>query len=186
MLPRGARSSVVRSDAKGNHHGPPCIRDGGREAGRPPPGSGCPGGRGASLDYALQYALERKQFGRQLADFDATQAKIANMAARVAASRSSILDVGERLQAVREGGVDTGAGADSLAVLAAGAKLLASETAMYASDEAVQIFGGYGYMRDYPVERLMRDAKGTEIFEGTSEIMRVVIAREIIRAASDD
>ena len=56
---------------------------------------------------------------------------------------------------------------------------------MYASDEAVQIFGGYGYMRDYPVERLMRDAKGTEIFEGTSEILRVVMAREMIRAAGE-
>ena len=78
-----------------------------------------------------------------------------------------------------------GTGAEDLGARAAGAKLLASETAMYATDEAVQIFGGYGYMRDYPVERLMRDAKGTEIFEGTSEIMRVVIARAILQAARD-
>lgn len=139
----------------------------------------------ASLDHATRYALERKQFGRSLADFDATQAKLANMAARIAGARANILEVGERLQAQRAGAPDLGAGPDALAVRAAGAKLLASETAMYASDEAVQIFGGYGYMRDYPVERLMRDAKGTEIFEGTSEIMRVVIAREIIRAASE-
>jgi alkylation response protein AidB-like acyl-CoA dehydrogenase len=63
------------------------------------------------------------------------------------------------------------------------AKLLASRTAMWVTDEAVQVFGGYGYMRDYPVEKLMRDAKGTEIYEGTSEILRVVIAREVLAAA---
>jgi alkylation response protein AidB-like acyl-CoA dehydrogenase len=63
------------------------------------------------------------------------------------------------------------------------AKLQASTTAMWVSDEAVQIFGGYGYMRDYPVEKLMRDAKGTEIFEGASEILRLVIARDVIAAA---
>jgi acyl-CoA dehydrogenase len=61
------------------------------------------------------------------------------------------------------------------------AKLSASEGAVWTTDEAVQIFGGYGYMRDYPVERLLRDAKGTEIYEGTNEIMRVVIAREVLR-----
>ena len=60
------------------------------------------------------------------------------------------------------------------------AKLAASEAAVWTADEAVQIFGGYGYMRDYPVERLLRDAKGTEIYEGTNEIMRLVIAREAI------
>jgi alkylation response protein AidB-like acyl-CoA dehydrogenase len=61
------------------------------------------------------------------------------------------------------------------------AKLVASAAAMWVADEAVQIFGGYGYMRDYPVEKLMRDAKGTEIYEGTSEILRLVIARELLR-----
>ena len=61
------------------------------------------------------------------------------------------------------------------------AKLGASEAASWVADEAVQVFGGYGYMRDYPVEKLMRDAKGTEIFEGASEILRVVIARELLR-----
>ncbi|HSG47542.1 MAG TPA: acyl-CoA dehydrogenase family protein [Longimicrobiales bacterium] len=137
----------------------------------------------ASLDHSVRYSLEREQFGRPLADFGATQAKLANMAARISAVRASLHEVGERLQAQRGGVMDSEVGTEALSARAAGAKLLASETAMYASDEAVQIFGGYGYMRDYPVERLMRDAKGTEIFEGTSEIMRVVIAREIIRAA---
>jgi alkylation response protein AidB-like acyl-CoA dehydrogenase len=136
----------------------------------------------AALDHATRYALERRQFDRYLAEFGATQAKLANMSARITATRAAILELGELLQA-GEDPAGGRSGADSLVARAAGAKLLASETAMYASDEAVQIFGGYGYMRDYPVERLMRDAKGTEIFEGTSEIMRVVIAREIIRAA---
>ena len=63
------------------------------------------------------------------------------------------------------------------------AKLTASESAMWVADEAVQIFGGYGYMRDYPVEQIMRDAKGTEIYGGTNEIMRVVMAGEILRKA---
>jgi alkylation response protein AidB-like acyl-CoA dehydrogenase len=139
----------------------------------------------AALDHSTRYSLEREQFGRALAEFGATQAKLANMSARIAAVRATVHEVGRRLEARRRGGADAGVGSDALHARAAGAKLLASETAMYATDEAVQIFGGYGYMRDYPVERLMRDAKGTEIFEGTSEIMRVVIAREIISAARD-
>jgi alkylation response protein AidB-like acyl-CoA dehydrogenase len=63
------------------------------------------------------------------------------------------------------------------------AKVTATETAVWITDEAVQIFGGYGYMRDYPVEKLLRDAKGTEIFEGTNEILRLVIARDVIGAS---
>jgi alkylation response protein AidB-like acyl-CoA dehydrogenase len=90
------------------------------------------------------------------------------------------------LEAVRGGEPDGATGADALPAAAAAAKLAASEAASKAADEAVQIFGGYGYMRDYPVEKLMRDAKGTEIYEGTSEILRVVIAREILRAANED
>ncbi|MDT8341418.1 MAG: acyl-CoA dehydrogenase family protein [Longimicrobiales bacterium] len=139
----------------------------------------------SALDHATRYSLEREQFGRPLADFGATQAKLANMAARIAGARAALHEVGRRLQGVRDGVPDEGTGADALSARVAGTKLLASEAAMYAADEAVQIFGGYGYMRDYPVERLMRDAKGTEIYEGTSEVMRVVIAREIIRAARE-
>ncbi len=139
----------------------------------------------AALDHATRYSLEREQFGQPLAEFDATQAKLANMSARISCVRAAIVEVGRRIDGSQRGETDPGNGADSLTARAAGAKLLASETAMYAADEAVQIFGGYGYMRDYPVERLMRDAKGTEIFEGTSEIMRVVIARELLEAARD-
>lgn len=137
----------------------------------------------AALDHAVRYSREREQFGRALAEFGAIQAKLADMASRIAAARATVHEVGARVQAVRDGADDHGTGADSLAARVAGAKLVASEVAMFAADEAVQIFGGYGYMRDYPVEKLMRDAKGTEIYEGTSEIMRVVIAREILRAA---
>ena len=139
----------------------------------------------SALDHATRYALERRQFGTPLAEFGATQAKLGNIAARIVAVRAATHEVGRRLETRRQGGVDLGTGFDDLGARAAGAKLLASETAMYASDEAVQIFGGYGYMRHYPVERLMRDAKGTEIFEGTSEIMRVVIARALLQAARE-
>ncbi|MEJ2539697.1 MAG: acyl-CoA dehydrogenase family protein [Gemmatimonadota bacterium] len=137
----------------------------------------------ASLDHAARYALERTQFGRALAEFGATQAKLAIMAARIAGARAATQEVGRRLEARKRGAEDPGDGPEDLDARAAGAKLLASEVAMYAADEAVQIFGGYGYMRDYPVERLMRDAKGTEIFQGTSEIMRVVIARALLESA---
>lgn len=137
----------------------------------------------AALEFATQYACERHQFSQALAAFGATQAKLAEMGARLTASRADVHDAGRRIQRWLEGETDDGTGAESLVARCAGAKLLASQTAMYASDEAVQIYGGYGYMRDYPVERLMRDAKGTEIFEGTSEILRVVIARAILDAA---
>lgn len=139
----------------------------------------------ASLDHAVRYSGEREQFGRPLADFGAIQAKVADVAARLSAARAVVREVGQRIQRVREGQPDEETGAEALVARVAGAKLFATETAMFASDEAVQIFGGYGYMRDYPVEKLMRDAKGTEIFEGTSEIMRVVIARDVLSAARD-
>lgn len=140
----------------------------------------------ASLDHAVRYSGEREQFGRALADFGAIQAKVADVSARLSAARAVVREVGQRIQRIREGASDTETGVESLVARVAGAKLFATETAMFASDEAVQIFGGYGYMRDYPVEKLMRDAKGTEIFEGTSEIMRVVIARDVLSAARGD
>lgn len=140
----------------------------------------------AALEFATGYVRERRQFSRPLADFGATQAKLAEMAARLSGARAAVHEAGARVERVRQGHPDEGRGVESLAARAAGAKLLASTTAMYAADEAVQLYGGYGYMRDYPVERLMRDAKGTEIFEGTSEILRVVIARAILDAAEQD
>lgn len=139
----------------------------------------------ASMEHAARYALEREQFGREIARFGAIQAKLAEMAARVSAGRALAHEAAEVLEAFRgsEGGVRTGV--DGVTARAAMAKLVASEAATWAADEAVQIYGGYGYMRHYPVEKLLRDAKGYEIFEGTSEILRQVIAREVLREAGD-
>lgn len=117
----------------------------------------------AALDHAVRYADEREQFGHPLREFEAIQFKLADMATRVAAARSLL-----------EWAAEEGTTASSSM-----AKLFSSEAAMAVTTEAVQIFGGYGYMRDYPVEKLMRDAKATEIYEGTNEIQRVVIAREL-------
>lgn len=122
----------------------------------------------AALDAAIAYADERKQFGKPIRDFEAIQFKLANMATRVAAARA-LLHAAARAK-------DAGSDVKQAASMA---KLFASETAMWVATEAVQIFGGYGYIKDYPVEKLFRDAKITEIYEGTSEIQRIVIAREL-------
>ncbi len=129
----------------------------------------------AALEHARDYSLERTQFGRPLSSFQATQFKLAEMASRLAGAQALVAMGGEAM----EGSADPEG--PTAGALAAMAKLAASEAAVWTADEAVQIFGGYGYMRDYPVERLLRDAKGTEIFEGTSEIMRLVVAREILK-----
>ena len=129
----------------------------------------------AAYEHARDYAKERVQFGRALSEFQATRFKLAEMITRITRVRGLTLSAA----ALMEEGVD--GGFPSPGALAAMAKLSASEGAVWTTDEAVQIFGGYGYMRDYPVERLLRDAKGTEIYEGTSEIMRLVIAREALR-----
>lgn len=117
----------------------------------------------AALEYALRYAAEREQFGRKILDFEGVQFKLADMATRVEAARALLARA---------------ATAPSTSACSM-AKLFASEMAMGVTTEAVQVYGGYGYMRDYPVEKLMRDAKATEIYEGTNEIQRVVIAREL-------
>ena len=139
----------------------------------------------AAFEHATAYALEREQFSHPIADFGAIQEKLAEMAARIEGARALVLSAGALLEARAQGGGagEPDTGERTAAARAAMAKLLASRTAMWVADEAVQVFGGYGYMRDYPVEKLMRDAKGTEIYEGTSEILRVVIARELLAAA---
>jgi butyryl-CoA dehydrogenase len=120
----------------------------------------------AALEHAHRYADEREQFGQKIREFEAIQFKLADMATRVQAARSLVA------WAAEQPSVEA----------AAMAKLFASEAAMAVATQAVQIFGGYGYMRDYPVEKLMRDAKATEIYEGTNEIQRVVIARGLYRS----
>ncbi len=122
----------------------------------------------AALEHAAAYAAERRQFGKPIKEFQAIQFKLADMATRVSASRALLhaaATAKDRGQPVTQFG--------------SMAKLMASETAMWVTTQAVQIFGGYGYVKDYPVERLFRDAKVTEIYEGTSEIQRIVIAREL-------
>jgi len=122
----------------------------------------------AALEAATAYAAERNQFGSPIRDFQAIQFKLADMATRIAASRT-LLHAAAHAK-------DRG---ENVTQASSMAKLFASETAMFATNQAVQIFGGYGYVKDYPVERLFRDAKVTEIYEGTSEIQRIVIAREL-------
>src|SRR5690242_11614966 len=122
----------------------------------------------AALRHAAAYAAERKQFGKPIKEFQAIQFKLADMAMRVAASRALL----HAAATAKDRG-------EHITQFSSMAKLLASETAMWVTTQAVQIFGGYGYVKDYPVERLFRDAKVTEIYEGTSEIQRIVIAREL-------
>jgi alkylation response protein AidB-like acyl-CoA dehydrogenase len=119
-----------------------------------------------ALEHSLVYSGERRQFDTPIRDFQAVQFKLADMATRIAAARA--------LAHVAAAAKDRG---EDIRHLAAMAKLFASETAMWVTTQAVQLFGGYGYMRDFPVEKLFRDAKVTEIYEGTSEIQRIVIAR---------
>jgi cyclohexanecarboxyl-CoA dehydrogenase len=126
--------------------------------------------RGA-LDAALRYATEREQFGKPIASFQLTRAKLADMATSVDAARL----LTQRSAALKDAGVTT-------TRESAMAKLYASEVAVKVAEEAVQIHGGYGYTKDYPVERAWRDAKLCTIGEGTSEIQRMVIARELLKA----
>lgn len=122
-----------------------------------------------ALDEALKYAKSREQFGQPIANFQAISFMLADMGTRIEASRLLTYQA-----AYLEGeGLPYGK-ASALA------KLYASETAMEVTTRAVQIFGGYGYTRDYPVERFMRDAKITELYEGTSEVQRMVIARHLL------
>jgi len=125
----------------------------------------------AALHYSVGYALERQQFGKPISDFQAIQYKLADMASRITATRQLL----HAAAAAKDRGEDVGA-------VASMAKLLASETAMWVTNQAVQIHGGYGYVTEYPVERLFRDAKVTEIYEGTSEIQRIVIARALLQS----
>jgi alkylation response protein AidB-like acyl-CoA dehydrogenase len=123
----------------------------------------------AAYDAARAYALEREQFGRRIADFQAIQFKLADMATEIEAARLLVYRAAWLKQ---EGRPHSEAGAK--------AKLFASEMARRQTGEAIQILGGYGYTKEFPVERYYRDAKITEIYEGTSEIQRLVIARSIL------
>ena len=122
------------------------------------------------LNAVIEYSKERKQFNRSLSEFQATQFKISEMATDIEAARLMVF----KAAVMKDKGV-------SVKKEAAMAKLFASELAVRASNEAVQIFGGYGYTKDYPVEKFYRDSKLLTIGEGTSEVQRIVLAKQLIK-----
>ena len=123
-----------------------------------------------ALDVAVAYAKDRKQFGQRIGDFQMVQAMLADMDARVEAAR----------QLTYKACVEVEAGAPDAARWASIAKLVAGDAAMAVTTDAVQVLGGYGYTDDFPVERMMRDAKITQIYEGTQQIQRLVVARALL------
>lgn len=123
-----------------------------------------------ALDETIKYVKERKQFGRSIAAFQNTQFRIADMKTKIDAAQLLVY----RAAMLKQAGA-------KFSTEAAMAKLFAAETAMAVTTECVQLFGGYGYTREYPVERMMRDAKITEIYEGTSEVQRMVISNALLK-----
>lgn len=123
-----------------------------------------------ALDETVAYVKERKQFGRNISAFQNTQFQLADMKAQIEAARLLVYKAAYAKEHQKVFSEE-----------AAIAKLVASETAMSVTTKCVQLHGGYGYIRDYPVERMMRDAKITEIYEGTSEVQRMVIAGALLR-----
>ena len=123
-----------------------------------------------ALDYALDYAKERQQFGKPIADFQGLQFLLADMGMKVEAARQLTYAAAGRSQR----------GDKDLTFFGAAAKCFASDTAMQVTTDAVQVLGGYGFTRDYPVERMMRDAKITQIYEGTNQVQRIVMARQLL------
>jgi alkylation response protein AidB-like acyl-CoA dehydrogenase len=123
-----------------------------------------------ALDYALGYVQERKQFGHPISDFQGLQFMIADMGMKVEAARQMTYAAAGRSER----------GDSDLTFFGAAAKAFASDTAMQVTVDAVQLLGGYGYTRDYPLERMMRDAKITQIYEGTNQVQRVVMAKQLL------
>jgi alkylation response protein AidB-like acyl-CoA dehydrogenase len=130
----------------------------------------CGVARGA-LEHAIKYAKERVQFGRPIANFQGISWMLADMAAEIDAARALVYQAAQLVD-------DNDA---HMSYLSAASKLMASNVAMKVTTDALQIAAGYGYMRDYPFERMMRDAKITQIYEGTNQIMKLVISREILK-----
>jgi alkylation response protein AidB-like acyl-CoA dehydrogenase len=122
-----------------------------------------------AFEVATQYSHERKQFGKAIFDFQGVQFMLADMAMNIAAARS--LTYAAAVKSER--------GEKDLTFFSAAAKCFATDVAMKVTTDAVQVLGGYGYVSDYPVERMMRDAKLTQIYEGTNQVQRVVMARHL-------
>jgi len=125
-----------------------------------------------ATDYALEYAKTRETMGTPIAQHQLIAAKLADMETACAAARGLLYRFGQM--------VDAGVSEAELTKISAQAKLFCGDTAMWVTTEAVQVLGGYGYIKEYPVERMMRDAKITQLYEGTQEIQRLVIAREML------
>ncbi len=129
-----------------------------------------------ALDYALEYAKERQQFGKSIADFQGLQFLLDDMGMKVEAARQMTYAAAGRSER----------GDDDLTFFGAAAKCFASDVAMEVTVNAVQVLGGYGYTRDYPVERMMRDAKITQIYEGTNQVQRIVMARQLLAGVQSE
>jgi alkylation response protein AidB-like acyl-CoA dehydrogenase len=129
-----------------------------------------------ALDYALGYALERQQFGKAIADFQGLQFMLADMGMKVEAARQMTYAAAGRSER----------GDTDLTFFGAAAKCFASDVAMEVTTNAVQVLGGYGYTRDYPVERMLRDAKITQIYEGTNQVQRIVMARQLLAGVQSE
>ena len=129
-----------------------------------------------ALDYATGYVKERQQFGKAIAEFQGVQFMLADMAMKVEAARQLTYAAAAKSERAMEGDRS-----DDLTFFSSACKCFASDTAMAVTTDAVQLLGGYGYVRDYPVERMMRDAKITQIYEGTNQIQRVVMARQLLK-----
>jgi alkylation response protein AidB-like acyl-CoA dehydrogenase len=126
-----------------------------------------------ALEWAIRYTSERQQFGQSVMSFQAIQFMLADMAIQVEAARQLVYTAARAIDA----------GLPNVSRLAAMSKVFATDTAMRVTTDAVQLFGGYGYCQDYPIEKYMRDAKITQIYEGTNQIQRVVIGRSLTREA---
>jgi alkylation response protein AidB-like acyl-CoA dehydrogenase len=129
-----------------------------------------------ALDHTLGYVKERRQFGKAVAEFQGVQFMLADMAMKVEAARQLTYAAAARSERAM-GGERVG----DLTFFSSACKCLASDVAMDVTTDAVQLLGGYGYVKDYPVERMMRDAKITQIYEGTNQIQRVVMARQLLK-----
>jgi len=144
------------------------------DASRPGIGSQAVGVAQGALDAAVEYARGRVQFGQKISSFQAIQHMLADMATQIEAARALVYATARMIDS----------GVKNVAKESAMSKLFASDMCMKVTVDAVQVFGGYGYMRDYPIEKMMRDAKITQIYEGTNQIQRNVIALHLIKEAA--
>jgi alkylation response protein AidB-like acyl-CoA dehydrogenase len=138
---------------------------------RPTIGAQAVGIAQGALEAAIAYSKERKQFKKAISDFQSIQFMLADMAMKIEAARLMVYSAAARAER----------GEPNLGFISSAAKCFASDVAMEVTTDAVQIFGGYGYTVDFPVERFMRDAKITQIYEGTNQIQRVVMSRALLK-----